>query len=55
MDLKKSIYTFLKVERGCKIREEAGIAYVTTKDGDVWDMTIPQLNEKLTAERKSKK
>jgi hypothetical protein len=55
MDIKKTIYTYLQAQRGCKIREEVGIAYITTTDGTVWDMTIPQVNEKLTAQNKEKR
>ena len=40
MDIKEIVYTELK-NRGCKLKEEAGILYVKTPDGVEWDMTIP--------------
>jgi len=45
MDIKGMIYTLLQ-DRGCKLKEEVGIVTITTPDGAVWDMTIPQRNEK---------
>jgi hypothetical protein len=48
MDIKKSIYTFLRAERGCKLSEAVGIVDITTPTGDVWDMTVPMLNEEKT-------
>lgn len=51
MDIKKSIYTFLRAQRRCRLREEAGILYITTPDNEIWDMTIPMRNEKLTLMR----
>jgi hypothetical protein len=40
MDIKEIVYTELR-NRGCKLKEEAGILYITTPDGVTWDMTIP--------------
>lgn len=45
MDIKEIVYTELR-NRGCKLREEAGILYITTPDGAEWDMTIPMPTKK---------
>jgi hypothetical protein len=40
MDIKEIVYTELK-NRGCELTEKAGIVYVNTPDGEVWDFTTP--------------
>lgn len=40
MNVKEIVYNELQ-NRGCKLREEVGILYITTPDGAEWDMTIP--------------
>jgi len=45
VDVKEEIYALLR-SRGCQLEERAGILTVVTVDGDVWDMTIPQLTDR---------
>jgi hypothetical protein len=34
--------------RGCQLRTDVGIIYVTTPENVVWDMTVPQINHPET-------
>lgn len=40
MNVREQIRYFL-MGKGCKIKGEAGIWYITGPDGQEWDMTIP--------------
>ena len=46
MNLKDEIYELLKL-RGCTFYEEVGILFVTTSDGVVWDMTVPEVSDSV--------
>lgn len=48
MNIRNAIEKMLE-NCGCAMREEAGIWYITTPYGEVWDMTVPMVNWKLTA------
>jgi len=41
-DIKAEIYKLLS-SLGCDLKEEVGILTITTPEGAVWDMTIPQV------------
>lgn len=46
MDVKQALYEWL-TSRGCTFYEEVGILFVTTPDGVVWDMTVPEVSDSV--------
>ena len=45
MDINKLLHDTLAA-KGCTIETSYGIWYVTTPEGDVWDMTVPMQRSK---------
>jgi hypothetical protein len=50
MNIRDMIYHLLTVLQKCKVQEVVGIWYVTTPQGEKWDMTVPMKQEKKSPE-----
>jgi hypothetical protein len=40
LNVREEIFALLE-SKGCRLQQQVGILYVTTPDGEVWDMTVP--------------
>jgi len=43
MDVQRELYEYL-TSKGCTVTEDAGIWFIDTPDGVLWDMTVPEVN-----------
>ena len=43
INIKEEIYALLR-DKGCTFEERAGIVFLTTPNGAMWDFTIPAIN-----------